>query len=198
MGSHYSLTQSAAPAAEPLTTAQAKAHLVVESAFTDDDTLIGTLITVARAYVEDYTGCQIYTATWVYRLDGFPSYEIRLPKPPLQSVTSVAYVDTSGTAQTLTATTDYTVDQYGIPGRIVPAYGCTWPSTYGHVNDVTITYTAGYGDADAEYPAPMIHAMKLIIGELYEHRERFIVGDAPHEFPTVDRLLASYVIHAGI
>jgi len=197
MDQHYSLTCTAAPAAEPLTTAQAKSHLVVEQDFTDDDTIIGLMITAARAHIENVTGRQIYTATWVLRMDAFPAV-IEVPKPPLQSVTSVAYVDTTGASQTLTVTTDYTVDIYSTPGRIVPAYGCSWPSTYGHVNDVTVTYVAGYGATDASYPAPIIHALKLILGELYEHRERFIVGDAPHEFPTVDRLLASYEIHTGI
>ncbi len=59
-----------APATEPVTTAEAKTHLRVDTS--DDDTLIGTLITVARRRVENDSRHQLVTATWDYTLDRFP------------------------------------------------------------------------------------------------------------------------------
>ena len=197
MDCQYSLTLSAAPAAEPLTTAQAKAHLVIDSSFTDDDTLIDSYIKAARQHVEDVTGRQIYTATWVLRMDAFPP-TILLPKPPLSSITSLAYVDSAGSAQTLTADEDYSLDAYSVPARIVPYVGCSWPSTYGHINDVTVTYVAGYGTSESSFPAPILHAMRLLIADLYEHREESVVQISITARRAVDALLAPYIVYEGI
>ena len=96
--SHYSLTCTSGPAAEPLTTAEAKAHLRVETDFTADDTLIDAMVTSARTYVEQYTGRQLITATWVLRMDAFPAV-IEVPRPNLLTVTSVVYQNGSNVAR---------------------------------------------------------------------------------------------------
>jgi len=185
-GVTHSLTQTAGPSVEPLSLTEAKAHLRVTH--TAEDTLISALITAARTEVENYLGRQLITATWVLRLDEFID-TIEVPRAPLQSVTSLAYVDTNGDSQTLEADTDYTVDVYSTPGRVVPVYGGSWPSTYGHVNDVTLTYEAGYGDAATDVPSNIIHAVRLYLGHYYEHREAFIVGDSIAKLETAERLL---------
>jgi len=93
-----SLVQTIAPASEPITLTEAKAHLRVETDFTEDDTIIGTFISAARESCEARTGRQLVTATYALRLGGFPCGDsIELPKPPLVSVTSITYVDTDGT-----------------------------------------------------------------------------------------------------
>lgn len=188
----YSLTQTSPPAVEPITLAQAKNHCRIETDFTEDDSLLTAMIVAARQYVEQVTNRQLITATWVLRLDSFPADEIEMPYPQLLTVTSVAYVNTSGVSTTLTVTTDYTLDIYSTPGRVMPAYGCAWPSTYGYKNDVTITYTAGYGAAASAIPAPIVQAVYLIVGHLYENREQFITDGSVAELPTVMRLLQPY------
>ena len=54
--------------------------------------------------------------------------ELKLPRPPLQSVGWVKYYDTAGTLQTL-VTTEYLVrTPWQAPGKIERAPGKSWPS----------------------------------------------------------------------
>lgn len=159
------------PAAEPLTLATAKAHLRVD--FDDDDATIGTLITAARLYCERWCRRTFPLATLRYTADRFPGNcgAIRLPYPPLVSVSSIAYVDTGGVTQTLAAS-EYTVDAASQPGRIVPAYSKVWPTTRGHIADVQVTYVAGY----ASVPATVQQAILLLVGHWYANREGVVTG----------------------
>lgn len=164
-------TVTTPPASEPLTLEETKLHLRVEHSA--DDTLINTLIQAAREVAEDLTWRAVVTQTITLVLDGFPSDGIiELPRPPLIQVDSVQYVDTNGETQTLTADSDYQVDAYSEPARIVPAYNQTWPSTRPIANAVTVVYQAGYGAA-ADVPRKIRQAMLLIVGEWYTHREEY-------------------------
>jgi uncharacterized phiE125 gp8 family phage protein len=191
--------QTVAPTSEPLSLAEAKLHLRVDS--TDEDSLIESLIVAAREYVENRTDRQLVTATYVLNLRTFPVclerneqwYEIHLPKPPLQSVTSVTYVDLAGNTQTL-STGDYVVDNSQVIGRILPSYLQFWPVARDFPNSVTVTYVAGYGTAE-NIPEGIRAAMKLIIGHLYANREAVNVGNIVNELPmAVDALLGSYAV----
>lgn len=143
----------------------------------DDDTYLAGLIIKATRAIERELDRQFITATWKLYLDEFPG-EILLRKLPVASVTSVAYVDTAGSAQTLAATeyqTDYTAPDS--PGRIRPAYGKTWPSTRADTyNAVTVTFTAGYGAASA-VPQTIKHAICMMVGHWYENRELEASGE---------------------
>lgn len=131
------------PTQTPIGLDEVKTRLKVD--FNDEDTLLDQYLKSAVDYAQEYQWSQLCTATYVERFDCFPCV-FKLQRNPVQSVTSVAYVDTAGVTQTLTANTDYTVDVYSKPCRIVPAFGKYWPTTRGHVNDVTVTYVAGYGE----------------------------------------------------
>lgn len=179
------LTLTVAPAEEPVTLAEAKAHLRVTDA--DSDTLITTLIKTARLMAEGFTNRAFVTQTWQWRLDGFFPWRISVPKGRLQSVSSIQYVDANGDTQTL-ASSDYSVDAKSDPGRIEPAYGKVWPTTRYQMNAVTITFVAGYGAASA-VPEDIKHAMLLIIGELYERREEAIAGTIIGEVPLSSKRL---------
>jgi len=72
---------------------------------------------------------QFMPATYDAILDAFPADEIRLPVPPLKSITSITYYDSDGTLQTLSSTAYNTVTSTDDPGFVEPAYGETWPST---------------------------------------------------------------------
>ncbi|MBC7193870.1 head-tail connector protein [Marinobacter sp.] len=153
---------------------EAKAHLRVDIA--DDDGLIAALITAAREYCEAFQRRAYVTQAWEFTLDAWPNdNEIRLPRPPLQSVTAITYRDSAGTEYTM-PTTDYLVDIKSEPGRIVLAYGKVWPSlTLYPAGAISIRYVAGYGDA-AAVPQRVKQAMLLLIGHWYEHREGVITG----------------------
>lgn len=130
------------PTAEPISLAQAKRQLRVDH--TDDDTFITALIAKARNYVEHFCDVQIVAATFQQKWDCFPACsEVWLDKPPLQSVSSITYVDSAGTTQTL-ATSVYTVVTGERPGKIKLAYNQTWPTTRAQPDAVTVTFRAGY------------------------------------------------------
>lgn len=163
--------ETSAPAAEPVSTAEAKTHLRIDH--TDEDTYIGTLVTTARLSLEAMTRRAFVTQTRVARYDSFPAV-FEHHRSPLQSVSSIAYIDTAGASQTLSASL-YSVDTYTEPGRVIPAYGESWPSTRIVMNAVTETYIAGYGAA-AAVPENVKHCIKRLLSHWYEFREPMIVG----------------------
>ncbi len=97
---HQAVTELTAPAAAPVTLAEAKTHLRITG--TADDTDITAFITAATNHAQMFSGRQCVTARYALKLDEFPtgSEPIRLPKPPLQFVADVQYVDVNGTTQT--------------------------------------------------------------------------------------------------
>ncbi len=62
-----------APATEPVSLAEAKLHLRVETGMTDDDTLISALIVAARQVAETITRRALITQVWKLVLDQFPA-----------------------------------------------------------------------------------------------------------------------------
>jgi uncharacterized phiE125 gp8 family phage protein len=178
-----------APATEPITIAEAKLHLRVDS--TDDDTLITALIVAARQGAEHITGRALMPQTWELALDEFEDI-IRLRKAPLTSITSIKYLDTAGVLQTLT-TSDYLLDDHSEPARVMPAYGASWPSTRDQANAVLVRFAAGYANA-VTVPQEIKSWMLLRIGMLYENRESVAAGVTLAEVPYVDCLLDAYRI----
>lgn len=178
------LTLVTAPATEPVTLAEAKSHLRVTT--TDDDVLITALIVAARESAESAMGRALITQTWDMTIDGFPPV-IDVPLPPLQSVTSINYVDENGDSQTL-ATTEYTVDIKSSPGRLVESYGKTWPTTRDVINAVTVRFVAGYG-ASASVPQAIKQGMLMHIGHMYANRESVLVGIQAQDMPQASAFL---------
>lgn len=144
-----------------------KQHLRVTH--NDDDAYINLLIMAATAQVEVATNRQLINATYAYKIDDFPR-EIELPKPPLSSVTSIAYIDTDGVSQTVSSS-DYVVYTTGVVGRIGLAYGSIWPIARNIPEAVTVTYVAGYGATPASVPASIKQAINLLVGHWYTNRE---------------------------
>lgn len=158
------------PAVEPLTTAEAKSHLRVDSS--TEDTLIAAYVTAARAYYEQAVWRALVTQTLALRLEQWPGESMVLPKPPLQSVTSVTYIDSDGNSNTMSSG-DYTVYAQD-PGRIWLGYGKSWPSaTLRPGPSITITFVAGYGLA-AAVPELDKQAIRLLLGHFYENREEVV------------------------
>lgn len=182
-----------APAAEPVALATAKAHLRVDH--NDDDALIGALITAARQAAEDRINRALVTQTWEQVLDAFPAAEIKLAKPPAQSITSIKYIDPAGDEQTL-ASNQYLLDGDTLPGWVLPAYGVTWPATLDTANAVRVRFVAGYGAAEAHVPAAIRQWMLIAIGTMYAMREG-VAGGNLAEVPRtwVDGLLDPYKVY---
>lgn len=184
--------------AKPLVAAsEFSAEIVVNAATTAEDDLLTELIQTAREDVEARTGRALLTQTWDYSLDDWPDDDfIVLPFGNLQSVTSIKWKDTDGTETTLTVTTDYLVETNGEQcGRIVLPYGGTWPTgTLYPSNPITIRFVCGW-TAASEVPTRIKSAMKLLIADMWEHREAQTLASLQTqeylENKTVSRLLAS-------
>jgi len=186
------LTLITPAAEEPITVAEAKASPSLRVATATDDTAIGTLITTARKLAETYTLHALVTQTWELVLDGFPTGGIIVPMPPLQSVSSIKYIDGNGDEQTLDALL-YSVDDDSIPGLIVPAYGETWPVTRDEVNAVRVRFVAGFGDA-SDVPEDIKSWIKIMVGTMYDNPQGIVVGQTVMSIPRtfVDGLLDDY------
>jgi uncharacterized phiE125 gp8 family phage protein len=186
-----------APTFEPLSVADVSEYLRLDDSPTDT-MLIGALITAARQHLENHLNRYIAQQTVELALTGWKD-KIDL-SAPLQSVTSVKYLDENGVEQTL-ASNQYIVDTYSEPAAIYPAYNVTFPNLYDQENNVKIRYVVGFtsgGSPDSNpLPEPLKFAMMLIIGDLYANREAG--GEKAYQInPTVMNLLQFYRLNIGM
>jgi uncharacterized phiE125 gp8 family phage protein len=133
------------------------------------DTDLTRLITVARSHVEKYCGVRLGTQTIVAKCDCFDDLA-RLSEAPVQSVTSIGYLDADGVAQTL-ATSVYELRADGLEAGIVLKYGQSWPSIQPG-SRMTLTAVVGFATPDPAY----VHAMLLRIADDFGHREPTEIG----------------------
>lgn len=154
-----------APAAEPVSSTEAKTHCRITG--TDQDSVITILIAAAREMAESITRRALITQTWDLYLDRF-SRVIDIPLPPLQSITSISYTDTNGDSQTASSSL-YETDLAG--NRVILKDDQDWPDTLLHENSVIIRFVAGYGTAGTDIPQPVKQAILMLIGHYYENRE---------------------------
>ena len=194
VGRFSKVLDTAAPS-EPIALSEAKLFLKVDTS--DDDALIGTIISSAREYVENFTGYQLLSATYTQYLDKFPNKNtaIELLMNPVSAVTHVKYYDSDNTLQTWN-TSNYDTDLKGKPARITLANDATFPTVYDRTNAVEIKFVAGYASTSATgFPKQLLNAMYLIIGHLYENRQDVIVGSIVTEMRKgADSILRQYRI----
>jgi len=168
------------PAVEPVTLDEMKDYLRVD--FNDDDRTIQDCIIAARQKLDGRKGllgrCLI-TQEWRATLDGFPR-AIELPLSPVSAVSAITYSDAAGDEQTLAPDT-YMVAGLHDAGLVVisPARGRSWPFAPYTPSIVSVTFTAGYGDAPENVPEPIRQAIKIYAASLYENREAIPSGTPP-------------------
>lgn len=192
------LSVATAATIEPVTLAQAKVHIRVEHS-ADDTFIEDDLIPAARQQVELFLRRTLMKTTLRLTLDRFPcdgrGGVIRLPNPPLLSVSSITYTDNAGASQTVTDT-DYLVDIYKEPGEIEPAFGKNWPSARDITGAVVVNFIAGYSasataaTARTAVPACIRQAVKLLVEDSYRSRGSNIIGTINSKLDTLDSLLA--------
>ncbi len=171
MRRYRSLKRATAPAVEPVTLAEAKAHCRVDASA--DDALIQGYITTAREWVEDYIDRSLVTQQLVMKLDAFPA-EIELPRPPMiasgtATAVTITYVTGEAGGTATLSSSEYRVDRDATPGVIRTLYAGSWPSHLLDQNSVTVSWWAGYGDA-ASVPQRVKSAILMCVHELYEKR----------------------------
>lgn len=172
----WALSVQTAPAGEPISASQAKTHMRVSDS--NSDTYIGLLIKAARIYAEEVMLRRaLITQTLDLWLDKWPNGNvINLPRPPLQSVTSIVYYDTDDTEAAFAAA-NYHVDTDSEPGRIILNDGQSWASSdLRTAHAIRVRFVAGYGDSATDVPQDILHGLYLLIAHWFEHREPVLVG----------------------
>ena len=183
---YLSLTRQTPPTVEPVTVAEAKNHLRVDT--TEDDGYISTLITAAREWCEQYLDRTLVHTQWAMRLHRFPTdsqYPIELPRPPVvasgtATAVSITYTAESGGTAML-STAQYRVQRLETPGRVTTIYGGTWPAAMEDNDAVIVRWWAGYGDSGSSVPAGIRHAMLMLVGHWYEQRSSVLTGSISKE-----------------
>lgn len=172
------LVRITAPTRPAISLEEAKDQVALYGGDGSLDPLIQRYCNAATEFVERYTGRALITQTWRLSLNHFPCYdptyrrnaELRIPRPRLQSVTSIQYDDENGITQTLDsslyrATTDLE------PARIEPTYNQVWPAIRCQREAVRITYVAGYGDTEESVPEDIRHAILLMVSQWFNFRQ---------------------------
>ena len=166
--------------AEPITLAEAKTHLRVDTS--GEDTYITSLISVARETLEYMSNRVLLSQTWDILTDTLPGTFIELNKGPLQSVTSISY-NTSTGGSTAVGSTIYRSDNaYGL-GRITLQESQSWPTIQSQLGGVTTRVVLGESTDVAGIPYRDIHAVKLLVSHLYHQREPVVTGTIATEIP---------------
>lgn len=188
------------PAIEPVTVEQAKAAIRVSTS--DEDAYIAGLIKMAREIVEYKTNRALLTQSWQAVFDGFPISRsnprvIPLERSPLQSVTSVQYLDFDFNVLTFDPV-NYRVALRSEPGRVILKTGLVWPIVPNEAETAIVNYVAGYGSDPASIPTPLIESIFYLVAHFYATREPVLTGLRAVAIPvpqTFELSLYPYKVH---
>jgi uncharacterized phiE125 gp8 family phage protein len=154
-----------APALEPVTLEEVKAHLRLDGE--DDDAWLTQAIASARRQVESVTRRVLIEQEWRLWLDAWPDDGVlRIPVVPLIAVDAVTVYDAGGEPHVVDPET-YAVDKASAPARLRFE---TPPAPGQALNGIEIDLTAGYGDERGDVPSPLRHAILILVAHWYEYR----------------------------
>lgn len=180
-------------ATEPVTLQEALDYARVD--VDPGGTVFTRLIAAGRRAVEKQTGLCLITQSWIGVMDNWPScaqardnwwdgvrdgpisfvncygQAIEIVKRPVQSLTSIAYYDETGTRNVVNPSI-YNSEISGDTLRIKLNIGQVWPPiVFPRAGAVEIAFKAGYGDSGAAVPDDLRQAILMLVSHLYETRE---------------------------
>jgi uncharacterized phiE125 gp8 family phage protein len=168
------------PASEPVTLDEVTAHLRIDH--DAENALLQAYITAARERAETLTGRSFASRQFELVMPAFPAAELRLPRPPLESVDGIKYRDTGGVLQALDSSR-YRALTGAVPPVVEPMEG--WPRTAERMDAVVVTFTSG-----APVPETARAAIMQIVGRYEAHREPVVTSGRVATIPdTAERLL---------
>ena len=187
------------PSSEPITLDIIRLHCRIDHD-ADDEILAGYAV-AARSMVERYLGRALITQTLMWTITPenplrpswhFLRSSLLLPRAPVQSITSVTTLDQRGNSTTIPVATlpivppaellGYRVDLSHDPARLyigqstVLSDGRTLRAV--DLENIQIEFVAGYGADPTLIAQPILNAILLYAGFLYENR-----GDVGAEMP---------------
>lgn len=159
---------------EPVTLEEMKTWLRIDDGEGIDDGLVQGLIATARKRVEERWNRAFMKRSFDGYLDETPRCdEIRLPRAPLVSVTSIKgfnltdLTDTGGTAM---STSGFYVDTASEPGRVVLNGVSAWPTGTRPANAMIVRFVAGESTSAANVQERAKTEIKQLVARLYEYR----------------------------
>jgi uncharacterized phiE125 gp8 family phage protein len=181
-----SLILTVPPSVEPVSLAEAKAHMRVTHS--DDDVIISTLIVSARRRIEVYTGLRLITQGWSQFMDYWPcGGVVELDVNPVSAVSDVIVYGDLDTPSTVDAS-HYFLDATSNPPRVVFRQGRN-PSPPGRrAKGIEVRLTAGFGLA-AAVPVDLKQAVLMLVADAYAHRGDEVTRVTP---PAVLELINAY------
>jgi uncharacterized phiE125 gp8 family phage protein len=176
------------PATEPVTLAEAKTFLRVDTS--DEDQLILSFLAAARLMVEAQARRVLISQTWRLVLDRWPvDGVLRLPLSPLISVGMARVFDANGMPQMVN------------PAALVAQLGSDPPNLQvmlpvpqpGRVScGIEIDVIAGYGATSAQVPESLRQAVLRLAARWFENRGDLSFGQTPVPPADVLALVAPY------
>ncbi len=180
-----------APAIEPLSLAEAKAFLRVETG--DDDAVIGALIAGSRIHIEAQTRRALITQGWRIAIDAWPDDGRPTVLPaPLQALTAARVYDLDNAAQALD-TAAFVLDK-GASALIFAPWALPAPGRV--AAGIELDVTVGFGDAAIDVPEPLRQAIRLLVAHWYENRGLTAAGTMT-VLPATAAALARLLVHEG-
>ena len=174
------LIMTSGPASEPVTVAEAKAHMRIDG--TVEDVLIASLIVTSRLHVESALDLALINQSWTLILDRWPAgAEVEIPLAPLQSVNAVKVKNPAGVASVVSPTS-YLVDLASKPPRLV-WNNAARPDPGVPAGGIEIEFAAGFGASAATVPAPLKHAVLMLTSHWFEHRDANEIGSSAARIP---------------
>lgn len=221
----FVLERVSEPEIEPVTLTEAKRHIRQYASVTAEDADVTSLISLAREWVEDYTGRIMVDQTWkqtVFQTDrsalvsgdrvgGYsrPGYSgsfrwsdnsLLLKRSPVLGIVSVKVIDLAG-AETVVDPDSYVLRESDSKyPRLIAVSGTSWTT-----EDFVVEFRAGFADRDSSpqtgaevVPATLKHAIKLILANFDQNRDLVNIGNIVTELPLgLKWLLASQKADSG-
>lgn len=186
------LTRTVKPSGSVVTLSDVKLDLRVDHDF--EDTLIQSLIQAATEYLEAPSGVlgkAFLTQTWKLSARGPDSdCRIYIPVTPVQSIEAISYFNTDNVEQVL-AITDFHL--YGDENwaYLTPKDDIEWPDLFDRLDALTITFKAGFGDAETDVPETIRQIVRLLVTHWYTNRSAVNLGTIATEIPMAAESLIS-------
>jgi uncharacterized phiE125 gp8 family phage protein len=168
------LSRVTAPAYEPMTLAEAKLYLRINTV--SEDSLISDLIVAARMAAESYLSRSLITQTWKLAYNDYIPNTVFLPMGPVIAITNVTIYNPDGSSQIVDSVGYYLNAAKDSLVMNSPLFALN----IGIGSRIEITYTAGYGDSSA-VPKPIKFGMLAHMAALYDSRGTMSDGMLPEQ-----------------
>lgn len=162
-----------APTDTPIDLADLKSHLRIDH--TDDDTMLSAYLSASVAMIDGASGRlkrALVTQTWRQSqpcVNG--AGVIWLELPPVDTVTSIKYVNAEDEVLTTATLADFDVIKQNHGFAVVkPKLGKSWPP-YAVTRPDALQVEFTTGDAVADVPEPLKSAIRLLVAHFHLNRE---------------------------